>query len=91
MCEMYARMKMIGLVHGNTFDLPLTQEELADATGLTPVHTNRVLQRMRGEGLIELSHKVLTIPDVKALEEAANFDPNYLHIERQPRSLALCR
>jgi DNA-binding transcriptional regulator LsrR (DeoR family) len=82
---MHVRMNMIGLVTGDRFDLPLTQEELADATALTPVHTNRTLQRLRGEGLIKLGGRVLTVLDVARLREAAGFDPNYLHIERRVR------
>ena len=85
LCEMHVRMNMIGLVTGDRFDLPLTQEELADATALTPVHTNRTLQRLRGEGLIKLGGRVLTVLDVARLREAAGFDPNYLHIERRVR------
>jgi len=85
LCEMHLRMKMVGLVSDDALDLPLTQEELADATGMTAVHTNRVLQRLRGEGLIELKDRVLRIPDVRALQDAAGFDPSYFHIQRRTR------
>lgn len=83
LCEMHVRMKMIGLVSEDRFDLPLTQEELADSAALTPVHTNRTLQRLRREGLIELRSGVLTVLDVPGLREAAGFDPSYLHIKRR--------
>jgi CRP-like cAMP-binding protein len=83
LCELHLRLKLIGLVSDGRFDLPLTQEEIADATGLTPVHTNRILQRLRREGLIELHGRVLTVLDVAALRRAAGFDPAYLHIERR--------
>ncbi|HEX6605177.1 MAG TPA: Crp/Fnr family transcriptional regulator [Sphingomicrobium sp.] len=83
LCEMHVRMNMIGLVSSDKFDLPLTQEELADATALTPVHTNRTLQRLRREGLIELRGGVLTVLDVAKLRDAGGFDPNYLHIKRR--------
>jgi CRP-like cAMP-binding protein len=76
-------MKMIGQVRGGSFDLPLTQEEIADATGLTPVHTNRTLQRLRSEGMIELHDRILKVNDVAALRDAAGFDPTYLHIKRR--------
>lgn len=79
MCEMHMRMYHVGLVEDDRFSLPLTQEDLADALGLTPVHTNRVLQRLRGEGLITLRSGELTILDVPRLRQAAGFDPNYLH------------
>lgn len=83
LCELHLRMTMVELVEGNRFDLPLTQEELADAAGLTPVHTNRVLQRLRKAALIELGGRVLTVLDVVALRRAAGFDPSYLHIMRR--------
>lgn len=83
-CELYVRMKNIGLVEDQRFDLPLTQEEIADALGLTSVHVNRVLQRLRSEDLISLRQGLLTIHDYGRLEEASGFNSNYLHIERRP-------
>lgn len=82
-CEMHLRLKKVGLVTENSFDLPMTQDELADATALTPVHTNRTLQRLRRDGLIELRGGILTVLDVAALERAAGFDPSYLHTKRR--------
>ncbi|HEY1606083.1 MAG TPA: Crp/Fnr family transcriptional regulator [Allosphingosinicella sp.] len=83
LCELHLRMQQVGLASGDRFDMPLTQEELADATGLTSVHTNRTLQRLRAEGLIELQGRVLTLLDPGALRRAAGFDPGYLHIKRR--------
>jgi CRP-like cAMP-binding protein len=83
LCEMHARMQMVGLVEDDRLALPLTQEQLADTTGLTSVHVNRTLQRLRNDNLIELGNGMLTILDVRALREAAGFDGNYLHIERR--------
>jgi CRP-like cAMP-binding protein len=83
MCEMYCRMRNVGLVEGHSFDLPLTQEELADALGLTPVHVNRVLRRMRADEMITLKGGSLTILDYNRLQDASGFNPNYLHIERR--------
>jgi CRP-like cAMP-binding protein len=85
LCEIHARAALLGLVHYDRFDLPFTQEEIADATGLTAVHTNRTLQRLRAENLIELSGKVLTVLDVTALQEVAGFDPSFLHLVRRIR------
>lgn len=76
---------MIGLADNDRLDLPVTQYELADATGLTPVHVNRTIQRLRGEDLIELSARVLTIKDIDGLKRAGGFDENYLHIKRRVR------
>ena len=83
MCELYVRMKNVGLVTDHSFELPLTQEELADALGLTPVHVNRVLQRMRSEGLIVLKRGALEILDYARLVDASGFNANYLHIEQR--------
>ena len=83
LCEMHARMQMVGLVTNGRLSLPLTQEELADTTGLTPVHTNRTLQRLRKEDLIEIGSGMLTVLDVDGLRKAAGFDPGYLHIRRR--------
>lgn len=79
MCELHARMKRVGLVADGDFTLPLTQTELADALGLTPVHINRMLKRLRSEGLIRLHNHMFTILDAERLGAAAGFDPGYLH------------
>lgn len=83
LCEMHARMKMIGMVEDDHLALPVTQYELADATGLTSVHINRVLQRLRQENLIEIGGGMLNVLRISALQEAAGFDPNYLHLKRR--------
>jgi CRP-like cAMP-binding protein len=56
--------------------MPLTQMEIADMTGLTPVHVNRTLQTMRQRGLVELQSKWLRIPDLAALRDAAALTSN---------------
>lgn len=81
MCEMYERMNNVGLVHGKTFSLPLTQSEIADTLGLTPVHISRVIGRLRKEGLIDLRKKQLLIPDIDRLKAISGFDARYLHPE----------
>jgi CRP-like cAMP-binding protein len=80
LCEMHVRLRAVDLVDGDAFNLPLTQEELAEATGMTAVHMNRTLTRLRQEGLIELQDRKLLIMDVEALRELCGFDPNYLHL-----------
>jgi CRP-like cAMP-binding protein len=85
-CELYVRMRTVGLVEDHRFDLPLTQEEIGDALGLTPVHVNRVLQRLRGEDMISLKRGLLIIHDYQRLERAAGFSANYLHIERPEKA-----
>lgn len=82
-CEMWLRMSQIGLVSGHdAFSLPLTQEQLGDSLGLTSVHVNRTLQQMRADGLISLTGRQLRICDIERLKAVADFDPNYLHLDR---------
>lgn len=84
-CEMFLRLESVGLCQGFSCDLPLTQQDIADASGLTAVHVNRTLQRLRREGLIVLERQRLTIPDMRALQAVAGFNPNYLHHRRLNR------
>jgi CRP-like cAMP-binding protein len=79
LCETYVRLEAIGKARDNRCDFPLTQIDLADATGLTPVHVNRTLQELRRCGLVELGNKKLYIPDMAALCAAAMFNHDYLH------------
>lgn len=83
LCELHYRASASGLVTDDRLDFPLTQNEIADATGLTSVHVNRTLQRLRADGLIELSSRVLAIKDVSTLQQSAGFDPAYLHIRKR--------
>lgn len=80
LCELYLRARLVGLTNGQTLDLPITQEEIADATGLTPVHVNRVLKRLRESGLASFQQGMLLIEDVEALFRESGFDPDYLHL-----------
>lgn len=84
-CEIYERLRIVGQTHGNKYDFPLTQQELAECLGLTSVHINRTLQELRKRGLIEVYKKLVTIPDLTALKAAGEFDTDYLYLERRPR------
>ncbi|MCB8820226.1 Crp/Fnr family transcriptional regulator [Microvirga rosea] len=81
LCELQVRLKMIGLGKEDGYELPVTQNELGDALGLSTVHVNRVLQDLRGHGLIVLRGGALRIPDLKALWQVAEFNPSYLHLK----------
>ena len=82
LCEFYVRLRAVGLTNGPAYEFPLTQAELADATGLSAVHVNRTLQELRGEGLITLRAGSLTVLDWERLKEAGEFDPAYLHLKK---------
>lgn len=79
LCELVVRLDGIGANHHGTYDFPITQEQLADATGLTPVHTNRTLQGLRKAGLIQLGSKSLKVLDWEKLRDVGDFDELYLH------------
>jgi len=88
LCEFARRLEVAGLAAEYRYELPMTQEQLADATGLTPVHVNRVLMQLSREGLIERSRRFVGIPDWEALRRAAGFSETYLHLDQVPRGLA---
>lgn len=77
-CELFTRAMLIGMTNDNRMDWPLSQQDIADATGLTSVHVNRTLKRMREEELIHLTGRVLTVRNAEALQRVAGFDPSYL-------------
>jgi CRP-like cAMP-binding protein len=91
LCELLFRLEMVGLTDGDRYELPITQAELGDTMGLTVVHTNRVLQRLRKDGLITLTNNSLVILDIARLKAFSGFNPNYLHLsnpnETVPQSL----
>jgi CRP-like cAMP-binding protein len=80
LCEVLVRFRSVGLAEDHQCDLPLTQAELADSLGLSAVHVNRVLQDLRGEGLIVFQGKFLRISRWERLKQIAGFDPTYLHL-----------
>ena len=84
-CELFMRLEVTRQTDGNCYSLPLTQEDMADACGLTPVHVNRTLQELRAGGTVEWQRGTVTIKDWPALQAIAEFDPAYLYLERQPR------
>lgn len=84
-CELFVRLEIVGLTRDKSFDFPLTQTELSECLGITPVHANRMLQLLRKNDLIRLTEREVTILDWPGLQHAAEFDPAYLHLERRPR------
>jgi CRP-like cAMP-binding protein len=77
--EMQSRLELIGRATKETFHLPMTQIDLADALGLTPVHVNRVLQELRKEGVLDFRNNVVTTSNLARLRAIGDFDPLYLH------------
>ena len=80
LCEFAVRLESRGLASSEGFELPMTQEQLADATGLTAVHVNRVLKSLEADGLIERRRRVVHFVDWRAIQETADFSRAYLHV-----------
>jgi len=80
LCEFAVRLESRGLMSFNGFELPMTQEQLADATGLTSVHVNRVLKGLEADGLISRRRRHIHFPDWRALQDVGDFSRTYLHI-----------
>jgi CRP-like cAMP-binding protein len=84
LCELVVRLRVIGLADNLVFELPVTQTELADATGLSTVHVNRTLQSLRKQKLIHWKDSQLEVLDWAGLQHAGDFDPSYLHLKTPP-------
>jgi CRP-like cAMP-binding protein len=79
--ELLTRLQAIGLADDHSYQVPLTQELISDALGLSVTHVNRVFQRLRSDNLACLTDQRVVIMDVSRLSALADFDPTYL----QPR------
>ncbi len=80
LCEFVARVESAGIASPTAFTLPMTQVEIADATGLTSVHVNRMLRSLSEEGAITRDGGKITITGWEQLKQTADFSPDYLHI-----------
>ncbi|WP_340119768.1 Crp/Fnr family transcriptional regulator [Pelagibius sp. 7325] len=83
--ELLHRLRLVDEAGLNSFELPLTQEILADTLGLSIVHVNRTLRRLRENGLLRICGDRVVIEDLEALVSAAEFSPHYLDAQPLPR------
>jgi CRP-like cAMP-binding protein len=79
MAELRERLRVIGRADGNSFDMPLTQEQVGDALGITTVHANRVIGQLREEGVVDFHRGRVTVLDEAKFQQLADFDRRYLH------------
>ncbi|PZX16500.1 CRP-like cAMP-binding protein [Palleronia aestuarii] len=79
-CELHARLGMVGLVNGGGFEMPLDQRGLAEVLGYSVVHVNHAVRDLRAEGLLEWTGGRMRLPDPGGLAEFAGFDPAYLEL-----------
>lgn len=83
LCETGLRMEAAGLIPAkDSFELPLTQEQLADAVGLTPVHVNRTLKSLIADGVVHKERRYMTITDWNRVAEVGDFNGLYLHLDQ---------
>lgn len=80
-CETYLRLKCVGLVRGMSFDFPLTQADLGEATGLTAVHTNRMLRQLRERDALDFERGIATIRNWDRLADIGEFEAGYLFLD----------
>ena len=89
LCEFALRLKVAKLGEQTNYELPMTQDQLADATGMTAVHVNRTLRGLESDGLIERSSpRVIVIGDWRKLAEVGDFNSGYLHLHSNEPALA---
>jgi CRP-like cAMP-binding protein len=84
-CELQVRLSIVELATDDGYALPLTQTDLAECLGLTPVHINRTLKELREQELVEFRGGQVRIYDRPGLQQVAEFNPNYLYLEKRPR------
>ncbi len=83
LCELAVRLDAHGLTEEMGYHLPMTQAELADALGLTPVHLNRVIRALEVDGLLIRTKRDLSFPEWERMRDLADFNDRYLHFARQ--------
>jgi CRP-like cAMP-binding protein len=89
LCEFALRLRIAGLGEDTNYELPMTQEQLADTTGMTSVHVNRSIKALEKDGVIQRSHpRSVHIGDWRKLAAAGDFDSTYLHLRAGEPALA---
>jgi len=76
--EFHARLSMVGRASANAFDLPISQEVMSDALGLSVPHLNRMLAKLRKDGMVVAAERRIELIDMKALQRLAHFQPTAL-------------
>lgn len=83
LCEFAIRMDVLGVKTGAPYDFPMTQEQIGDCLGLTPVHVSRTLRALAADGLITRVRRQISFPSWPVMRRAASFDAGYLHLSEQ--------
>ena len=88
LCELLWRHAAVGLADNGRFRMPLTQVDLGDTLGLTPVHVNKILKEFRTRGLLAMKHRMLDVLDAEGLRAIAAFSKDYLQLGGAPDEVA---
>lgn len=83
-CELQVRLGLVGLAEPDRYRLALSQIDLAECHGLTPIHVNRSLRRLREMGVLTFRSGLVEITDPDGLRAIAEFDPDYLYLDPDP-------
>lgn len=84
-CELFTRLALVGLVKDDTFHLPLSQTEVADALGVSLVHLNKTLQSLRSDGVVQWADRRITVLQWDRLANIGEFDDTYLNLIKERR------
>ncbi|MBC3940945.1 Crp/Fnr family transcriptional regulator [Sphingomonas albertensis] len=80
LCEFAVKLDTLGIGPGQSYDLPMTQEQIGDAVGLSAVHVSRTLKSLAQDGLITMNKRGIGLPNWNRLKDEAGFNARYLHI-----------
>ena len=78
-CELFLRLKMVGLAENGLCRFPLTQADIGDALGMTQPHVSRTIKDLNASGVATIQRGTLRVNDIEGLRKLAVFNPNYLH------------
>lgn len=80
-CEIHLRLETVGLAEVDRFKLPITQVDIANTMGLSPVHVSRALRTLRERNLVVFEGRTIIVPNLEQLKQVSGFNPNYLHLK----------
>lgn len=83
LAELLARIEIFEEPLPARLEVPLTQEDIADAVGISAVHANKVLRALHRDGVATLRNGLLEVHDRRGLERRAGFEHGYLHFTRR--------
>jgi CRP-like cAMP-binding protein len=89
LCEIASRVEGLGVRVGSTIPFPATQTHIADMLGLTSVHVNRMVQKLKEDGIVAVHSRMIHVLDWERLKKVGDFDPDYLRIAKPAKDAVL--